>query len=927
MSYRSFIFAGTLLTGVSGLIYQVVWQKYLTFVVGSESRSVALVVAVFLAGLAGGYRFWGKYTQHVRERAALLRMYGAIEIAIGVYAALFPLWLSVLRSISHHTPGWVLTDLLITIAAVGLPTFCMGSTIPLLVSVVPETAEEVHHAHARIYGINTLGACVGSFGASFLLIPTIGLPGSLWLGCALNLVVGGLFLTNRLDGSLADKAPIETIANRFSPGTLYLYTLVTGAVTLSLEVLVVRVMNLTVGPGPHNFAIVVGVFILGLAIGSLSVGRRMSVGMLYGALCVVIAYLIVVYFSIPFWPYWLSNARALLTEVPAAYWLYTAITTGFLTLILLPFLVPLGFMLPLVYALLPKNTEDYGRKCGWLYFWNTVGTALGAVVLSHLLLEVLDLDGVFRVVLALLGLLGLRLCMQERRVAPAIVAVAGVACLFAPAWNRDSHYEGLFRGRSVNSFNFQGWFRTPRLAPEDVRFFDDGPDATVAVMHYERAPDDDPSGRFAAHGTFEGYGLAINGKGDGDTVGDYSTITLAAMIPYLHAPARGDLEAAVIGLGTGITAAVLAGAEDVAHVTTAEISSTLVEALPEFRSENHDLTNEPKADIVPMDGYKYFARVDRPLDIVVSASSPPWVVGVENLFTPEFYRLAAGAMRDDGVFLQWFPLYSMSGDLLRTIIGNVHGEFPHLRLFAISENEFGLLGSREPLPARPSSDRFAEPFLRQVREKMHFTDPDMLEFLVLYREAAIDDLLREDRGARHSMSWPSLSYVSDRIRFLDVPLVTDSYLDAAVRRRHGFSPARREAFDRLVAAHPRGVSCTSPFGAQHFCFRINPLIGADRQQAALLRHNPAAALTAYDLLRNEGLRAADPDFLLAVREILFARGQRFDDYTERLLVALARSYRDDGRIDDALTLLDDALERGIIDSIYHDRARSDLTEV
>ena len=56
---------------------------------------------------------------------------------------------------------------------------------------------------------------------------------------------------------------------------------VTGAVTLSLEVLFVRVLNLTIGAGPYNFAIVVGVFVLGLALGGLSIrGRMLSVNVL-----------------------------------------------------------------------------------------------------------------------------------------------------------------------------------------------------------------------------------------------------------------------------------------------------------------------------------------------------------------------------------------------------------------------------------------------------------------------------------------------------------------------------------------------------------------------------------------------------------------------------------------------------------------------
>ena len=91
--YRSVIYLGTVLTGMTGLIYQVVWQKYLSFLVGSETRSVSLVVAIFLIGLAAGYRFWGRFSETAKDRGKLLRLYGLIEAGIGAYAALFPFYL------------------------------------------------------------------------------------------------------------------------------------------------------------------------------------------------------------------------------------------------------------------------------------------------------------------------------------------------------------------------------------------------------------------------------------------------------------------------------------------------------------------------------------------------------------------------------------------------------------------------------------------------------------------------------------------------------------------------------------------------------------------------------------------------------------------------------------------------------------------
>ena len=215
LRYRTVIYAGTVLTGLTGLIYQVVWQKYLTFIVGSETRSISLVVAVFLAGLAAGYRFWGRRSERATSRRKLLRIYGFIELGIGVYAAVFPLYLGLVTAIGHHSPSWLLTDLLLSALTLLLPTFLMGATIPLLVSVVPEKVEEIHLCHAKIYGVNTLGACLGAFGASFFLIPRFGLQDSLLLASLVNLVVGTVFVLNPLRHEVAKDEPVEPIRHNF----------------------------------------------------------------------------------------------------------------------------------------------------------------------------------------------------------------------------------------------------------------------------------------------------------------------------------------------------------------------------------------------------------------------------------------------------------------------------------------------------------------------------------------------------------------------------------------------------------------------------------------------------------------------------------------------------------------------------------------
>ena len=73
VTFRAVIYGATFLSGAAGLIFQVVWQRYLSFLMGSEARSISLVVAVFLFGLATGYQFWGNMTERGWSRQKLLK--------------------------------------------------------------------------------------------------------------------------------------------------------------------------------------------------------------------------------------------------------------------------------------------------------------------------------------------------------------------------------------------------------------------------------------------------------------------------------------------------------------------------------------------------------------------------------------------------------------------------------------------------------------------------------------------------------------------------------------------------------------------------------------------------------------------------------------------------------------------------------------
>ncbi len=191
---RAVLFPVFVISGVSALIYQMVWQRLLLMIYGSNSESVAMVVAAFLMGLGIGSLLGGWISQH--EKLPLVLFFSAAELGVGAYG---------LFSVSlFHWVGGITTgaDALMTgvlaFALVFLPTLLMGATLPLLVAQQVRTTGDVGDSVSWLYFVNTLGAALGAFLAVLWLLRVTGLGGAVRVAAALNVLVALLVLVTWL---------------------------------------------------------------------------------------------------------------------------------------------------------------------------------------------------------------------------------------------------------------------------------------------------------------------------------------------------------------------------------------------------------------------------------------------------------------------------------------------------------------------------------------------------------------------------------------------------------------------------------------------------------------------------------------------------------------------------------------------------------
>src|SRR5271157_3751925 len=568
---RALALAVTVLTGFSGLVYEVAWQRYLAVLLGAHSEATAAVLAIFLGGLALGYSLFGRLTR-VRMRA------------------------------SARTGAAFGFDLVLTALLLLPPTVLMGGTIPVLTQALAGSLAEATRVHAWVYGFNTIGAFTGALAGGFVLLPWLGLDGVLYAMAGVNLLAGVAFvgldawarggLLAPLDAGTA--APLLPAAAGRSFLGYAAVAFLAGFAMMCVQTVLNRVGALSFGASHFTFAMVVAVFVLCIALGSLGVSAlpRVPPLLVVGSQWLLVLLLGALYFGLEDAPYWAHVLRTLFRDMNVNFYPYHGMAfLGMLAVLAIPIGLS-GALLPLLFHHLQREMGDLGGVAGRLYSWNTLGSLLGAVLGGYALLFWLDLHQVYRVALGALAVGATLLTVQVLRVswvaAGSLAAGAIALLLLFPPWSADHLSAGLFRIRTPEPLSYDG----PRkffdaLQRAKVIFHRDDPTSTIVVKESQRGPGE------------VSRAIVTNGKPDGDLVGDYPTMAMLALLPALLA--EKFERAFVIGYGTGVATGELAALEESREVTVAEISSGVLEAAPLFDHANQNASKNPKVHIVRSD--------------------------------------------------------------------------------------------------------------------------------------------------------------------------------------------------------------------------------------------------------------------------------------------------------------------------------------
>ena len=715
------------LSGATGLIYEVLWARMLGLVFGATTLAVSTVLAAFMGGLALGSALAGRMGTRVRRP---LRFYGLIEISIAVYAILVPFLFRLVDNgyaviWQQLHPGFYAFSLwrfALSCATLLVPTTLMGATLPVLSAALLRAPTFKSTSITRLYTCNLGGAIFGTIAAGFFLLPALGLRKTIYVAAAINILIGIFAIiidraaAAKTEHSGADEFSSDAEARvnnlndrdtrsdglREMDGTKFWLccAFVSGFVTISTQVAWTRVLTMIIGSSTYAFSVVVALFLVGLSAGAYVMGRKERWDRLRPAVFRIELFTAFsLWLSIPI----VNRMPALL--VNAGIKLNVGTWSGLLTLqilsaallILLPAFL-MGMVMPLVLVWAGQARSDLSvRLVGRAYAVNTIGAIAGAFSAGFVLIPKAGtrITILFAAALCLMvaGLAFPALTMiKDRDLSRAFgaggtVALVIILFLSAPALNLDDLSIGAYDGLVRVLARARGDIEEKEAAKNgdqthQLLLYEEGPTSTVSVRR-----------------DWGVISLAINGRTNAsDSAGDMPTQVMLAQLPILLAPRLNN--GLIVGFATGVSAGAILQSP-IESVTGVELEPTTINASRLFEHVNGHPLNDPRFHLVIDDARTYLRVNPARYDIIMSEPSHPWVPGVANLFTEEFFTLGRERLNDDGVFVQWLQIYQLSTESLRSVLKTFQRVFPHVRIFRVGGTIKGkdliLAGSRSEL--------------------------------------------------------------------------------------------------------------------------------------------------------------------------------------------------------------------------------------
>ena len=715
-----------LLSGASGLIYQVVWVREFGNVFGNTVYSASLVIAVFMLGLGAGSYLVGAWAdQRYADRPqSLLRMYGLVELVIAALGIVISLALPHLGAFTatassyvRDGQGWYVLSTgsyairgAIALALLMPVTLLMGGTLTLLIRHLVRGDMQVGGSRiAALYGVNTAGAAIGCFLTDFTLIPTVGMQATQWMAAFGNLAagIGALMLAMR---PMADSAPTTvsgsgrtknrprptasakamavkkadgagTTDEANGPRSALIWTSValalSGFAAMGMELVWFRHFTLLLGGYRAVFSLLLTVILIGMGAGAFAGGALTRLSKRPAEMLMLVEAAFVASTLLGLSQANLADVmaagRALAQSLgadPGASRAWADLWLNGLPIlreVALPALL-MGLAFPLANAVIQRAEQSVGRRAGLLYLANTVGAVCGSLAAGFFLLPVLGIQASATVlgVTAALSIVPLYLASDRRGVPTlAVSSLAGVAAT------------GLWLLVPAGSIIARA--QIPPAAGQTLLDVQEGVNEVVSVLEVPN----------------EGRQLLTNGHAmSSTTLMSQRYMRALAHIPLLAMDRPSSV--LVIGFGVGNTTQAVTLHPSVRRIDVADLSRQVLDHAGYFAAANHGALGDPRVAVYVNDGREHL-RMQPPstYDLITLEPPPLSLSGVGALYSRDFYALARTRLTPKGYLSQWLPAYQVPEATTLALIRAFVDVFPQAVLLSGADQELILLGSND----------------------------------------------------------------------------------------------------------------------------------------------------------------------------------------------------------------------------------------
>ncbi len=670
-------------SGFASLIYEVVWVRMLVFIFGNTAQSITIVIAAFMAGLSAGSYIFGRFT---KSTTTLIRLYCMIEICIGMLGLMSPLFIQGSKYIFSQNAGffyqnseWELGIKLIISFFILFPAaFFMGGTLPVLIKYCIQRFGNVSKQTGKLYGMNTLGAVFGVLTTGFIFIESVGLFGSLMIAVTCNIVIAVLvFLkipeltsSQQASSSTIKTKPPRSFANYGHRQTTFLIAIyaISGFISISYEVLWTRLIAPAAGVYVYGFILMLALFLLGLALGSLIYERYLteikSSFTLLSILQIGVGFfsLLIVIFAATVMPIWTKYIYRMVVPI----------------IVFLPPTVLMGIMFPAITKTFERNTH-VTAQIGKLYALNAIGSILGSIAAGFLLIPLL---GTVQSILILAGFsVGLGLILYHLETAPflPIVRNGGVVILLILLFGL-TQTNGLLLPRlyKVHISDIRKRFpQTKTVIKEDSI-------ASILALSFEREPKNVGA-------------LYIDGMA---TTGLVEETKVMAHLPLaIHENPRDVL---IIAFGMGTTFRSVLSYPNV-QATVVELVPTVPKLMPFFHKDAEEVLSNPQGNVIINDGRNYVSTTKNMYDVITIDPPPPTNgAGTTVLFSKEFYQDVRKILKPHGLVQMWIH-FDLDQESTRMFLNTFAHGFPFVDIYYDGQGKgFYLIGSNEQKQINPA---------------------------------------------------------------------------------------------------------------------------------------------------------------------------------------------------------------------------------